>query len=209
MSIELSISGTVDTSLEVATQQRLASLVDAGEPYVLDEYIYARAAAPPPGAPTLRVKNLRTASSGGLPSWTLQIQQVPEPRRAAPRAFQFGVTEFAVDGGHSPRALATSTGYAHSQFSLRKTGWVYRRGEVEIRLYRLGAIENERNQLYPDTLLMSVTTRYRVDSVPGDKTDAARFATNGDSGEQREAALAALEEIAGHMRGLVELGRAD
>lgn len=56
---------------------------------------------------------------------------------------------------------------------------------------------------------MTVTTRYRVDSVPGDKTDAARFAANGDSGEQREAALAALEEIAGHMRGLVELGRAD
>lgn len=132
MSIELSISGLVDTSLEVAAQQRLASLVDAGEPYVLDEYVYARAAVPQPGAPTLRVKNLRTASSGGLPSWyvgsllvtvwhekltclydrTLQIQQVPESRRAAPRALQFGVTEFAVDGGHSPRALATSTEYA-------------------------------------------------------------------------------------------------
>lgn len=44
---------------------------------------------------------------------SLQIDQVPEPRRTAPRALQFGVTQVAIDGGHSPHSLATALGYEY------------------------------------------------------------------------------------------------
>lgn len=206
------MSGILPLSLERPARDRLSLLANAGQRYTLDEYVYARAAAMQAGAPTLRVKNMRTLSSPALSNWSLQIDQVPEPRRTAPRALQFGVTQIAIDGGHSPHSLATALGYEHCQFSLRKTGWVYRRGDVEIQLYRLGptpSSEHDNDRPYPDTLLITAATRYRADTIAGDRTDTARTAGGGDAGDRREKALASLEEVASHLKGLVDLSRAD
>jgi hypothetical protein len=69
MSIELSMSGILPVSLERPARDRLSSLANAGQRYTLDEYVYARAPAMQAGAPTLRVKNMRTLSSPALSNW--------------------------------------------------------------------------------------------------------------------------------------------
>lgn len=135
MSVEVSICGVFSNDLLATVRNRLAGFVDYGDALRLEETVYCRehedADAASRSNRRVRVKNARgpsTASSwfaqtpppsrsrpnsdgGSSPHRSVQVEQPAEARRTAPRALQFGVTEFAVEGGHDPRQLASALGY--------------------------------------------------------------------------------------------------
>lgn len=142
MTTELHISGVLPSSLYGATIERLSSYCERGEAFTSNEEVFARSAGESNGSGNagaglqLRVKALRTRSSGDAAQWcahvspqgdesgrtrqssreslvdrSLQVNGRPEPVRTAPRAQQYGVTELLVEDGSDPRVFAHALGY--------------------------------------------------------------------------------------------------
>ncbi|GJN94090.1 hypothetical protein Rhopal_007164-T1 [Rhodotorula paludigena] len=143
MTTELHISGVLPSSLYGATIERLSSYCERGEAFTSNEEVFARSAGESNGGGNagaglqLRVKALRTRSSGDATQWSLQINGRPEPVRTAPRAQQYGVTELLVEDGSDPRVFAHALGYGKSLFTLRRRGVVFHRANVSIELFQL------------------------------------------------------------------------
>ncbi|BGP58386.1 hypothetical protein JCM8202_001888 [Rhodotorula sphaerocarpa] len=224
MSVEVSISGVFPTERLASVQNRLAAFVDTSCAVAVDESTYSRPQAQAgTGTGTgssagesqrVRVKQVRTRGTAvsSPAQWTIQVEQPPEARRTAPRALQFGVTEFAVEAGHDPRQLVSALGFEQRMFSARKTGWLYRRGNVQILVYQLSE-GDDGPLLDPRNCVVDVHTRYSPGGtsrpVAGEQGQARPEAGGKGAQDRREDALASLEEVAAHLKGLVDLARVD
>ncbi|GAA5917975.1 hypothetical protein JCM6882_001072 [Rhodosporidiobolus microsporus] len=149
MTTELSISGSLPSTLHSAALSRLATFASAGEAFALSESAYGRAGAAVDSADLLgaaagsyvRVKALRTrrreSGGGDATEWSAQVNQRPEPPRTAPRAMQYGVIEFEVKEGGDPRTLLDSFGFSTHLFLTHKRGVRFKRGGVVGEIFQL------------------------------------------------------------------------
>ncbi|BGP43751.1 hypothetical protein JCM10449v2_007797 [Rhodotorula kratochvilovae] len=220
MTTELSISGVLPSALYSSAVERLSSFCERGEAFIASEEVLARAAAPSStadgpgagdpagGAGVLRVKALRTRSTGDVAQWSLQVNGRPEPPRTAPRAQQFGVTEFAVEDGGDPREMASALGYGRSLFMLRRRGVRFQRGAVTVELFQLYETDTSSAPLDPTSHAVSVLTRFTAAPSAPSAGGGARGGAMA-SQEVREASIAALEGVARVLKGLVDVRRVD
>ncbi|GAA6051558.1 hypothetical protein JCM3770_003469 [Rhodotorula araucariae] len=220
MTTELSISGVLPSALYPSAIERLSSLSERGEAFTASEEVFARTAAPtaaadgPVGADSaggggvLRVKALRKRSTGDAAQWSLQVNGRPEPPRTAPRAQQFGVTEFAIADGSDPRELASALGYGRSLFTLRRRGVRFQRGAVMVELFQLYETDTSPAPLDPTSHAVSVSTRFTA-APSASGGGGARGGGAIASQEVREASIAALEAVARALKGLVDVRRVD
>ncbi|BGP35643.1 hypothetical protein JCM10296v2_007484 [Rhodotorula toruloides] len=222
MTTELSISGVLPATLHPATTSRLSAFCDSADSFASREEVYERTAASSSGAPApdpdsqrVRVKTLRTRSKGERVEWTIQLNQKPEPPRTAPSALQFGVTEFAVEEGSDPRALVDSLGFSKKAFVMHRRGQVWRRGAVSVELFQLYESDRAPEPLDPASYAVSVSTRFTASSSTTTSAPNGRATSNpgtpgaGASQEMRDRAIAALEDVARMLKGLVDLARVD
>ncbi|TNY20326.1 hypothetical protein DMC30DRAFT_447175 [Rhodotorula diobovata] len=233
MTTELSISGVLPSALYSSALERLSSFCERGEAFIASEEVLARSTAGDgPGAggaadaaaagAVLRVKALRTRSTGDAATWSLQINGRPEPPRMAPRAQQYGVTELAVEDGSDPREVASALGYGRSLFKLRRRGVRFQRGAVTVELFQLHEADDSPTPLDPASYAVAVSTRFTAaPSTAAASAGGARGAGAGSTGggggggggaasqEVREASIAALEDVARLLKGLVDLHRVD
>ncbi|GAA5853839.1 hypothetical protein JCM9279_001684 [Rhodotorula babjevae] len=234
MTTELSISGVLPRTLYPSAVERLSSFAERGEAFIASEEVLARNTAPG-GAErsgavaagdaggALRVKAVRTRSTGDAAQWSLQVNGRPEPPRTAPRAQQYGVTEFAVEDGSDPRSFASALGYGKSLFTLHRRGVRFQRGAVTVELFQLHEDHDSSTPLDPSAYAVCASTRFTAapSSSNGSTSTGPRGVAGsgaagasaggggGASHELREASLAALEDVARLLKGLVDLSRVD
>ncbi|GAA5917973.1 hypothetical protein JCM6882_001070 [Rhodosporidiobolus microsporus] len=216
MTTELSISGSLPSTLHSAALSRLATFTSAGESFALSESAYGRAGAAIDSADLLRasagsyvrVKALRTCrregGGGDATEWSVQVNQRPEPPRTAPRARQYGVIEFEVKEGSDPRNTHL--------FSTHKRGVRFKRGAVVVEIFQLFESPDSPSPL--DSSSYAVTANTRFSSAPSRAASGAnpqqqQGGPSASSQEVREAALANIEQVAMLLKGLVDLGRID
>ncbi|BGP27887.1 hypothetical protein JCM10295v2_006865 [Rhodotorula toruloides] len=222
MATELSVSGILPAALYSATMSRLSAFCDSADSFALREEVYERVLssssgtpAPDPDSQRVRVKARRARSKGQRVQWTIQLILKPEPSRTAPRALQFGVTEFAVEEGSDPRALVDSLGFSKKAFVTHRRGQVWRRRGVSIELFQLYESDTAPEPLDPASYAVSVSTRFTASSSSSASAPNGRAASTpvtsgaGASQEVRDRAIAALEDVARLLKGLVDLARVD
>ncbi|BGP20458.1 hypothetical protein JCM10213_001533 [Rhodosporidiobolus nylandii] len=226
MTTELSISGVLPASLHASAVERLSSFSQTGEAFALDEEVFGRVGsdgAGPTTADTLgaaagqfvKVKALRLRSeSGGKARWSIQVNQRPEAPRTAPRAMQYGVTEFTVEEGSDPRVFVHALGFSHSIFQLHQRGVRFSRGAVLVEVFQLFETPTSAGPLDSSSYAVTASTRF---SAPSTSTSSAAPGTPQPQApgaavsaqEARDAALASVEQVAELLKGLVDLARVD
>ncbi|GAA5914345.1 hypothetical protein JCM8208_004444 [Rhodotorula glutinis] len=235
MTTELSISGVLPRTLYASAVERLSGFSERGEAFIASEEVVARntaqasaegagAAAAVDAGGALRVKAVRTRSTGDAAQWSLQVNGRPEPPRTAPRAQQYGVTEFVVEDGSDPRSFASALGYGKSLFTLYRRGVRFQRGAVTVELFQLHEDNDSPTPLDPSSYAVCAATRFTAapsssstSSSTGARGAGGGGAAGGSAGgggggashELREASLAALEDVARLLKGLVDLSRVD
>ncbi|GAA5945252.1 hypothetical protein JCM3775_001898 [Rhodotorula graminis] len=236
MTTELTISGVLPRTLYASALERLSGFAERGEAFIASEEVFARntvsgstdgpgSAAAADAGGVLRVKAVRTRSTGDAAQWSLQVNGRPEPPRTAPRAQQHAATEFSVEDGSDPRSFASALGYGKNLFTLHRRGVRFQRGAVTVELFQLHEDNDSPTPLDPSSYAVCASTRFTAapsTSNSGSST-VARGGTGGGaagasagggggggaSHELREASLAALEDVARLLKGLVDLSRVD
>ncbi|GAA6042923.1 hypothetical protein JCM8097_002776 [Rhodosporidiobolus ruineniae] len=223
MTTELSLSGVLPAALYSAVLERLSSFSEAGSSFALDEEVFARSGAAVDGADTLgnsagqylRVKALRLKSEGGgTARWSIQVNQRPEPPRTAPRALQYGVVEFALEDGSDPRVLASAMGFSQPVFKTVQRGVRFRRGQVVVDVFQLFESSTSSTPLDPSSHIVQTSIRFSSSpsssrNQPPGQPPQQQAQGGVSSQEARDAALAAIEGVAGLLKGLVDLARVD
>ncbi|GAA5991626.1 hypothetical protein JCM11641_001493 [Rhodosporidiobolus odoratus] len=228
MTTEVSITGTLPAALYSAVLERLSSFGESGSAFTLTEQVFGRTASSatilsavdvlgPSAATYVKVKALRLRSqkAGEAQQWTIQVNQRPEPQRTAPRAMQHGVNEFATKEGSHPAALVRSLGFRGPTFSLHSRGVRFQRGQVLIDVFQLFESPEAANPLDAANYVVTASARFSSaqpvarpsSGAPGPPQPSQGGSTS--SAEVREAALTSIEQVAGALKGLVDLSRVD
>ncbi|GAA6015999.1 hypothetical protein JCM10207_006833 [Rhodosporidiobolus poonsookiae] len=226
MTTELSISGVLPASLRSTAVERLTAHTESGEAFALDETVFNRpdgsdtgagasAGAAAAGGQVVRVRAMRTRSykDGEAARWSVQVNQRPEPPRTAPRAMQYGVVEFAVEEGNDPRSFVHALGFEKRVFELHQRGVRFKRGAVFVDVFQLFESSEATEPL--DAASFAVTASTRFSSAPARSSAGGGGGTpqpggpSASSADARDAALAALEQVAALLKGLVDLERVD